>query len=63
MTCTCTVVAPRRESASVPLYSRYSAYIDAVDDDTNFDPECPFHGERGSMVVTVPTTLSSTRMQ
>ena len=51
--CTCDVKPPRHDYA----YGRglsYAIYLDRFEDETRFDPACPFHGESGSMVVTVP---------
>ena len=52
--CTCTVVEPRRYGIAVPGGpSRYVTYLDCIEDDTEFDPACPFHGEDGSMVAEI----------
>jgi hypothetical protein len=50
--CTCDVRPPRHEHA----YGRglsYAIYLDQFEDETVFDPDCPFHGDGGSMVRTL----------
>lgn len=48
--CTCKVVPPRHEYAYMRLFSSYTWRVDSWEDDTKFDPKCPFHGENGTMV-------------
>lgn len=48
--CTCRIEPPQRESAYGRSLSRYVIYLDTWEDGTEFDPACPFHGERGTMV-------------
>jgi hypothetical protein len=50
--CTCDWKPPRRESA-VARGIRYAIYLDVIEDDTVFDPACPFHGEHGTMVARI----------
>lgn len=57
--CTCTFAEPRRYGVSVAgITSRYVTYLDFIEDDTEFDPACPFHGEGGSMVAEIRATGS-----
>jgi hypothetical protein len=51
--CTCDVRPPRRESAIGRSISGYRIYLSAIEDRTRFDPACPFHGEKGTMVATL----------
>jgi len=51
--CSCTVKPPRRDHAYDFTKGGYSVYIDVIEDDTQFDPACPFHGDEGTMVVRV----------
>jgi len=52
VTCTCDVREPRREHAVVKgPFNRYAIYLDFIEDETRFDPACPYHGDNGTMVV------------
>jgi hypothetical protein len=51
--CTCDVRPPERHSGLGGQYGR-AIYLDAVDENTTTDPACPYHGERGTMVVRGP---------
>jgi len=52
--CSCRVAAPRRESALLwQMHSKYVWRVDEIDDATEFDPACPYHGESGSMIATL----------
>jgi hypothetical protein len=48
--CSCDVRPPRREANYERSISGYAIYLDTVEDDTRFDPACPFHGDDGTMV-------------
>jgi hypothetical protein len=49
--CTCTIVPPRhRGLITGSTHGKYAIYLDVFDDDSEIDPECPFHGENGTMV-------------
>jgi hypothetical protein len=50
--CTCDNKPPRHESL-VTKGIRYAIYLDVWEDDSVIDPACPYHGENGSMVVTI----------
>lgn len=50
--CTCDVRPPRREHAIGRSFS-YAIYLSLIEDDTQFDPACPFHGDEGTMVARV----------
>ena len=53
-TCTCNVKAPRHEFAhGREMIGKYAVRLEQWEDDTVFDPECPFHGNNGTMVVVV----------
>lgn len=51
--CTCDVKPPRH-AGIVGRGLRYAIYLDQIEDDTVFDPACPFHGKGGTMVAVVP---------
>lgn len=52
--CTCTNVEPRHESIIVPGGgSRYALYLDFVEDESIIDPDCYYHGDNGTMVLTI----------
>ena len=48
--CTCDVRRPRRHDAYARTLGGYVVYLSQIEDATRFDPACPFHGERGSML-------------
>lgn len=48
--CTCEVKPPRYKHAVGRAY-KYAIYLSTVEDDSEFDPDCPFHGDEGTMVV------------
>lgn len=50
--CTCDNKPPRHEGF-VTKGIRYAIYLDVWEDDSVTDPACPYHGENGSMVVTI----------
>lgn len=52
--CTCDVHPPRCEHGRGLTIGRYRIYLSRVEDDTQFDPACPFHGDDGSMVGRLP---------
>lgn len=51
--CTCAFAEPRRYGTTARGPSGYAIYLDFIEDDTEFDPACPFHGEDGSMVALI----------
>jgi hypothetical protein len=52
--CTCDVRPPRHEFAHCrEMIGKYAIRLDQWDDDTVFDPACPFHGDDGTMVARV----------
>jgi len=51
--CTCEFKPPRYEHAIGRSISGYAIYLSQIEDDTHFDPACPFHGENGTMVMRV----------
>jgi hypothetical protein len=51
--CTCDVRPPQTYSAQGGQYGK-AIYVDTVEENTTTDPACPFHGERGTMVVRWP---------
>jgi hypothetical protein len=53
--CTCDPKPPIREHAVARGLGIYATYLSAIQDDTRFDPACPFHGKQGSMVVRINT--------
>jgi hypothetical protein len=48
--CTCDVRSPTHSGAVARSISGYAVYLDSIEDETVFDPACPFHGDDGSMV-------------
>lgn len=53
MDCTCVVRAPITHGEIGRSINRYAIYMSFIEDDTEFDDDCPFHGANGTMVVTV----------
>lgn len=51
--CSCDIREPRRWAARARSLGGYATYLDFIEDDTTFDPACPFHGENGTMVMEV----------
>jgi hypothetical protein len=49
--CTCVAAAPLFDHGRARTLSGYAVYLSHIEDDTQFDSACPFHGEHGSMVV------------
>jgi hypothetical protein len=52
--CTCDVRQPRRGHAVARSISGYAIYLDYMEDETRFDPACPYHGDDGTMVAVLP---------
>jgi|SoimicmetaTmtLPB_FD_contig_31_29707842_length_460_multi_1_in_0_out_0_1 hypothetical protein len=50
--CTCTFKPPRHTGWTWKPYS-YVYYLDEWEDDSEIDPACPYHGDNGTMVVTI----------
>ena len=54
--CTCKWAEPKRHSETLvsPGAAEWrkgrAVYLDYIEDDTEFDPACPFHGRTGRMV-------------
>jgi hypothetical protein len=50
--CTCKWAKPRRHGVILPGTKghKYATYLDFIEDDTEFDPACSYHGENGTMV-------------
>lgn len=59
MTCTCDVKPPTYAHACGRSISGYAIYMTAIEDETVFDPACPFHGDNGSMVVHLKATCNT----
>lgn len=61
--CTCTNVEPRHESVIVPGGgSSYALYLDCIEDDSIIDPDCYYHGDDGTMVLTITYPNKEERM-
>lgn len=54
--CICDVKPPRYEHAITHGINKYAIYLTQIEDETVFDPACPFHGDNGSMVATLKET-------
>jgi len=54
VTCSCTVKPPDRKSACGGAWG-WALHVDEFRDSTRFDPQCPYHGDDGSMVSAGPS--------
>lgn len=63
--CTCDFRAPVHHHATIPgtKGNKYVTRLDYWEDETVFDPACPFHGDNGTMVsrIRLSTTPASSR--
>jgi hypothetical protein len=60
--CTCDFKPATREYARMRNpFNGYAIYLDEIEDETTFDPACPFHGDNGSMVARVPVFFGEGR--